>query len=277
MVFDSCISEQHTYQVTQQLEKELRLTNLLMDCVTDAVFWVKPNTRILYVNDAACSLVGYSREELLCMSIQYLNLEFLMEVWLQHWETIKQKGSLYFESLYKTQAGLSLPVQTTVTYMEEDGREYGCISIREIKKRQPESFQLQQNPALDIVETKKSSEPCKSIFPSGSQLNQVFKFIESNYDQSIGLRDVAQAVGYSPAYLTDLVRRHTGETVNHWIIKRRMVAARTLLLETDQCVNQIAEAVGYQHEGHFFRQFRQYHDTTPHAWRKMQRQVATSQ
>lgn len=48
-------------------------------------------------------------------------------------------------------------------------------------------------------------------------------------------------------------------------------AARSLLLKGDLCVNKIAEAVGYQHEGHFFRQFRQYHQTTPQAWRKAQR------
>ncbi|MBD2342613.1 helix-turn-helix domain-containing protein [Anabaena subtropica] len=274
MIFDSCILEQHTSQVTQQLEKELQLSKLLMDGVTDAVFWAKPNARILYVNDAACNLVGSSREELLCMSIEYLNLEFLMEVWLQHWKTIKQKGSLYFESLYWTPEGQSLPVETTVTYMEEEGREYGCISIREIKQRQQTSFQFSQSPESDIADSPKPLDFFKSIFPADSQLNQVFQFIESNYNQSISLREVAQAVGYSAAYLTDLVRRHTGETVNHWIIKRRMVAAQTLLLETDQCVNQIAETVGYQHEGHFFRQFRQYHDTTPHAWRKMQRQEA---
>lgn len=271
MVFDNYISEQRTSQVAQQLEKELQLTKLLANRVIDAVFWVKPNARFSYVNDAACSLVGCSREELLCMNIQDLNLEFLREVWLHHWKTVKHEGSLYFESLYWTQSGQSLPVETTVTYMEEEGREYVCISLRDLKKRQQGSFQFQQTPESAIANTAKPSEPLKSIFPSDSPLSQVFRFIEVNYNQPIALRDVAQAVGYSAAYLTDLVHRHTGKTVNDWIVEHRMVAAQTLLLETDQCVNQIAEAVGYQNEGHFFRQFRQYHNTTPRAWRKMQR------
>ncbi|MGB7443291.1 MAG: helix-turn-helix domain-containing protein [Coleofasciculaceae cyanobacterium] len=118
--------------------------------------------------------------------------------------------------------------------------------------------------------TEKSLEP-HSKFPSYPQIGQVFKFIEENYYQSISLSDVAVAVGYCPAYLTDLVRRCTGQTVNHWIIERRMVAARTLLLETNQCVHQIAQALGYQYDSHFFRQFRQFHETTPQAWRKAQR------
>jgi AraC-like DNA-binding protein/PAS domain-containing protein len=112
----------------------------------------------------------------------------------------------------------------------------------------------------------------ESIFPPVPQLSQVFDFIEANYQKPISLSDVAQAVGYSPAYLTNLVRHQTGKTINLWIIERRLAAARSLLLETDQSVEQIAHRVGYFHVGHFFRQFRQHHRTTPNAWRKAQSQ-----
>lgn len=108
----------------------------------------------------------------------------------------------------------------------------------------------------------------QSIFPSVPQLNEVFDFIENHYHQRITLTDVAQAVGYSPAYLTNRVGSQTGQTVNRWIVERRMVAARSLLEETNQSVEQIAVAVGYQNPCHFSRQFRQYHDTTPQGWRR---------
>lgn len=113
--------------------------------------------------------------------------------------------------------------------------------------------------------------PETSLFPSDSQLSQVFSFIEANYHQPIALCDVAQAVGYSPAYLTNLIRRQTGQTVQRWIIERRMAAARSLLMETDQVVAQIITQVGYLHAVHFFRQFRQLHGTTPQAWRNTHR------
>ncbi|MDF5732246.1 MAG: response regulator [Rhizonema sp. PD38] len=135
--------------------------------------------------------------------------------------------------------------------------------------------QFQQVPIPPSSETAKL-EISQSIFPCDSHLSEVFNYIEANYHQPISLQDVAVAVGYSAAYLTDLVRRQTGQTVNHWIVERRMAAARTLLLEGNMCVNQIAVAVGYQHEGHFFRQFRQYHETTPQAWRKAQRTSAAT-
>lgn len=133
------------------------------------------------------------------------------------------------------------------------------------------TVQIQPVAVPASTDTAKPLDNPPSIFPCDPLLGQVFQFIEANYDQPISLCDVAVAVGYCGAYLTDLVRRNTGKTVNHWIVERRMVAAGSLLLETDQCVNQIAQAVGYQHEGYFFRQFRQYHGTTPQAWRKTQR------
>ena len=106
------------------------------------------------------------------------------------------------------------------------------------------------------------------LFQSQPLLNHVFRFIEINYQQSISLREVAEAVGRSPAYLTDLVRRETGKTVLNWIIERRMAEARRLLLETEQSVERIAEAVGYFDRRHFSRQFLRFHNATPQTWRR---------
>lgn len=100
-----------------------------------------------------------------------------------------------------------------------------------------------------------------------SPLRETFHFITENYHQPIALSDVAQAVGYSPAYLTHLMGRQTGQTVQQWIIKHRMAAACSLLLETNQPVEQIAVQVGYRHPVHFFRQFRRLYGTTPQVWR----------
>ncbi|BAU64638.1 two component transcriptional regulator, AraC family [Stanieria sp. NIES-3757] len=107
-----------------------------------------------------------------------------------------------------------------------------------------------------------------TIFPNCPRLNVVFNFIEHYYFQSIRLQDVAQAVGYSPAYLTNLMQELTGRTVKQWIIERRMFHARELLLNTEQSITQIAEATGYLDTGYFIRKFRQLHGISPQVWRK---------
>ncbi|MFB2897442.1 helix-turn-helix domain-containing protein [Aerosakkonemataceae cyanobacterium BLCC-F50] len=109
----------------------------------------------------------------------------------------------------------------------------------------------------------------QALFPSVPKLNQCFNFIETHYHQQITLKDVAQAVGYSPAYLTDLVKRQTGQSVYRWITKRRIAEACRLLTATNYAVYQIGEAVGYTDANHFIRQFRQFNGMTPQVWRQL--------
>lgn len=112
-----------------------------------------------------------------------------------------------------------------------------------------------------------------TIFPNSNNLHGVFEFIEENYHKSINLTDVAHAVDYSPAYLTNLVKRQTQRTIHCWIVERRMAQARTLLLESNASVKQIAGQVGYPDPGHFTRQFRQSHNLSPKAWRDLHQQA----
>jgi YesN/AraC family two-component response regulator len=132
-----------------------------------------------------------------------------------------------------------------------------------------QSHQISQQLPTNIT----VSETPESMFPSLPQLKEVFDYIEANYHQGITLSDVAEAVGYSRAYLTNRVAKQTGETVNGWILKRRMMAARSLLKDTNQTIEQIALALGYQNACHFSRQFRQHHGIPPKDWRKKQQFV----
>ncbi|MBE9063641.1 response regulator [cf. Phormidesmis sp. LEGE 11477] len=105
------------------------------------------------------------------------------------------------------------------------------------------------------------------IFPDCPKLSPVFQFIDSHYQQPISLNDVAQAAGYTPAYLTSLAQSHTGKTVKRWITERRMTQARRMLEDTAHSIKQIAEESGYADPGYFTRQFRKLHGVTPRAWR----------
>jgi YesN/AraC family two-component response regulator len=108
----------------------------------------------------------------------------------------------------------------------------------------------------------------EGIFPDCPQLADVFTFLEHHYGEGVYLEDVAQAVGYSPAYLTSLVQEKTGRTVKQWLIERRMAQARKLLQSTTDTIRIVAERSGYSDPGYFTRQFRQIHGVTPNVWRK---------
>lgn len=144
-----------------------------------------------------------------------------------------------------------------------------AIEVRLAKQQAFKQWYEAQN--LSILEQSQSEAASSSIFPTNEELKEIFDFIEAHFQEAIGLRDVADAVGYSSGYLTQLVRRQTGKTVGAWIIERRMTEAEVLLKNNNYSIERIAEALGYQNINHFFRQFRQYHGTTPQNWRKTQR------
>jgi AraC family transcriptional activator of pobA len=99
-------------------------------------------------------------------------------------------------------------------------------------------------------------------------LAEVFGFIEERYQDHISLKDVARAMGLTPGHLTTLVRRKTGRTVLEWIVERRMVEARRLLVETDLSVEEVGREVGYGDAGYFARAFRCAQGATPLSWRR---------
>jgi AraC-like DNA-binding protein len=98
-------------------------------------------------------------------------------------------------------------------------------------------------------------------------VRSVVDYVERNYASSISLRDVAQALGYSPAHLTHKFASVTGVPVTAWIIKRRLSAARELLIQTEQNVTTVCEAVGFGDVCYFTRQFVRHAGVTPTQFR----------
>ncbi|HEY4565054.1 MAG TPA: PAS domain S-box protein, partial [Thermoanaerobaculia bacterium] len=46
-----------------------RLTQYLLDRAGEGAFWADSDGRFFYVNEAACSMMGYTREEMLEMGV----------------------------------------------------------------------------------------------------------------------------------------------------------------------------------------------------------------
>lgn len=141
-----------------------------------------------------------------------------------------------------------------------------CLEKRALLRQRLVAHPLQRVSQLPPSNTA-SIATLQSIFQSIPMLRKVFDFIKANYNRQITISEVAQVVGYSPAYLTSLVRQQTGQSIYRWIIHYRMAKACFLLLETDQKMNLIAANLGYQNVTSFHRQFRNYNGKSPQAWR----------
>ena len=119
----------------KRLEKSLRLTQFSMDRAVDGIFWILPSAEIVYVNDAACRILGYAREELIGKTVPDIDPSFPADAWPAHWQDLKQNGSLKFESTHRTKDGRPLTTELTVNYIVYEGEEYNCAIMRDITDR----------------------------------------------------------------------------------------------------------------------------------------------
>jgi PAS domain S-box-containing protein len=119
----------------KRAEEALRLTQFSVDHVSDAAYWMGSDARFVYVNEAACRSLGYSREELLAMTVHDIDPNFPAEIWPAHWEELQREGSLILNSQHRKKDGDLIPVEITTNYVEYGGQEYNCAFARDITSR----------------------------------------------------------------------------------------------------------------------------------------------
>ncbi len=122
----------------------LRMTQFAVDRTRDAAYWMSRNGRLFYVNEAACALLGYSREELLRMTVHDIGPEYPEEVWADHWEELRRRGSFVFETVNRRKDGTVFPVEVSVNLLVFEGQEVNCAFARDITERKRAEEELRQ-------------------------------------------------------------------------------------------------------------------------------------
>jgi len=138
-------SETIVNSLNEQLEKEIadrhrveekwQLAQFAIDRSADAVFWIGADGKFVYVNDAACSSLGYSTAELLDLTVHEINPDFPETAWSLHWKVLKRCGSVNIEVHHLTKYGRIFPVEITIDHLEFNGKEYQCAFARDISER----------------------------------------------------------------------------------------------------------------------------------------------
>lgn len=124
---------------------------------------------------------------------------------------------------------------------------------------------------LDVLRLTGDATEQPSSHAAERVIRAALDFIDGSYGRPISPRDVARAVGRSPAHLTTTLRRATGLTVGDWIAERRMAEARRLLASTELDLGTIANSIGYSDLDAMARAFRRAHRLTPASWRQAHR------
>ena len=129
----------------KQAEVALRFTQYAIDKASDQAFWMTEDGGIFYVNDAACRALGYSREELLKLSVPDLDQSTSPEAFAEHWQNLRKRQSITFETMGRTKDGRTFPVEIRANFVVFDGKEYNCAFVTDISERKRMEQSLREN------------------------------------------------------------------------------------------------------------------------------------
>ncbi|HEX9839547.1 MAG TPA: PAS domain S-box protein [Anaerolineales bacterium] len=129
---------------------------LLFEASPDAILLIDPSDPniswpIVDCNEVACTMNGYTRQELIGQSIDILNAgpgnPLEREDYL---ERVREKGVLHYEAFHRNKAGQLFPVEVSTSLITFDGRELVLGIDRDITERKQTEMALQQ--AKEIAE-----------------------------------------------------------------------------------------------------------------------------
>ena len=135
----------------KQTEVRLQLTQFSVDQSGDSVFWLGPSGRFIYANDTACRSLGYTRDELLRLTVADITPDLGKDGWERQWERVKLIGSLTIEALHRTKEGCVFPAEVLMNYLEFGGEEYCFVFARDVSERKSTEERLRQGQKMEAL------------------------------------------------------------------------------------------------------------------------------
>ena len=125
-------------------EETIDLLQRSIDIASDAVFWMDTDARFIYVNQSACDSVGYTRDELLRMTLFDINPSSTTEGMTQLLDQLRTVKTVRLESAHRRKDGSTFPVEIVSTLVVHEGREYINGFARDISERKKAEAEVQR-------------------------------------------------------------------------------------------------------------------------------------
>ncbi len=158
--------------ISKQQSEELQFMRFAFDRAADAILWADDKNQIIYANDAACEHVGYTRKELLQLSIPDISVNHNPDQFSEIWKTLHQVHHVLYESLHRHKSGEAIPIEISLNLLEYKGRIYTCAIVRDIRERQLFETKLEKS--------EKISRLLKNIAFSANQAESVSDILQTS-------------------------------------------------------------------------------------------------
>jgi PAS domain S-box-containing protein len=121
--------------------------------IHDVVYLTDKNTCILYSNDEASRVLGYSPKELQSLKVTDIDPDFSLTRWSAHWNKLRYQGSLVFESRHRNKSGQIFPVEITANHFEYGANAYNLALVRNLTDlKQSQSQHLEHFKFLESMD-----------------------------------------------------------------------------------------------------------------------------
>lgn len=110
------------------------------------------------------------------------------------------------------------------------------------------------------------SEPMRRM-PNGG-LASILDWLESHLDEELSVSELARRAAMSPRTFARQFRRQTGTTPHRWVTHLRLMAAQRRLEKTNDSMDEVAVAVGWQTAATLRQHFSRQLGTSPTLYRR---------
>jgi diguanylate cyclase (GGDEF)-like protein/PAS domain S-box-containing protein len=139
------------HDVTEQRRSE-RAAQVEVGHAQEAVVRVTADGEIRYVNDAACRLLGYERDELLTVRVFELDADMEPDKWHLWWLELKSRRTLQMQTLVRHKHGYKrIPVALLADYIEHEGWECASLHLIDIGERVAFGEYIRRSESYDLV------------------------------------------------------------------------------------------------------------------------------
>ena len=103
---------------------------------------------------------------------------------------------------------------------------------------------------------------------TGRNGGEITAYIHAHYAEDLSIEQLARQFYLSPYHLSHIFRQKTGYSLKQYVLRRRIGEAQMRLVNAQDSVQTISEAVGFADASYFSRIFSKYVGLTPTEYRK---------
>ncbi len=196
--------------------------------------------------------------------------------------SLSSEQDLYYLNQFRHDAGLNLKIlPLRAMDLEVTGQKLKLL--RELLSKQDTSFWPCRSRSylfeilFCLVRQEEKDEPIRSIqfYQGPSRMAmEVIYYLQTCYNQKITIERLAEEFHTNRTTLLNDFKKHTGQSINHYLIELRLNMASTMLRDTELSIEEICDRTGFSDISYFSKVFKKGLNLTPSEYRRLNQKIS---